>query len=222
MSSFLRAAMRHRCEAKQRLRVGAGRTCSCLEGPCRAQINFDLHDLESLISRQCVASKAPEPGCRQSIRRRRRPSNCSRCCRVPQPRQAHAKSASIKLSPSTTKRLETPLLRSLLSVYITRNATMCDGYAELLLEEHALQPLLETMARPATTSCASRPCACSSASPSRASEGCLGSCHHPPSIDRLFESLFACLEIRITSKTYAKRTRSLNPHCQPSHAPPSC
>ena len=75
--------------------------------------------------------------------------------------------------------------------------------------------------RAPTTSCASRPCACSSASPSRASEGCLGSCHHPPSIDKLFESSFLCLEIRITSKTYAKRTRSLNPHCQPWHAPPS-
>ena len=125
MSSFLRAAMRHRCEAKQRLRVGAGRTCSCLEGPCRAQINFELHDQEYLISRQCVASKAPEPGCRQSIRRRRRPSNCSRCCRVPQPRQAHAKSASTKLSPSTITRLETPLRRSLLSVHMASKATMC-------------------------------------------------------------------------------------------------
>ena len=83
-----------------------------------------MHDQEYLISRQCVASKAPEPGCRQSIRRRRRPSNCSRCCRVPQPRQAHAKSASIKLCPSTSTRLKTPLRRSLLSVHMASKATM--------------------------------------------------------------------------------------------------
>ena len=125
MSSFLRAAMRHRCEAKQRLRVGAGRTCSCLEGPCRAQINFDLHDQLYLISRKCVASKAPEPGCRRSIRRRRRPSTCSRYCLVPQPRQAAAKTASTKLSPSTSTRLETPLRRRVLEAYMASRSTMC-------------------------------------------------------------------------------------------------
>ena len=129
MSSFLRAAMRHRCEAKQRLRVGAGRTCSCLEGPCRAQINFDLHDQLYLISRKCVASKAPEPRCRQSIRRRRRPSTCSRCCRMPQHRPATAKTASKKLSLATTTGLKTPLRRRVLSVYMASRATMCDGMA---------------------------------------------------------------------------------------------
>ena len=106
------------------MRVGAGRTWSCLEGPCRAQINFNLHDQEYLISRKCVASKAPEAGCRQSISRRRRPSPCSRRCRVPQPWPATAKTASTKLSPSTSTRLETPLRRSLLSEHMASEATM--------------------------------------------------------------------------------------------------
>ena len=87
--------------------------CGRLESPCRAQINFEFHDQESLISRQCVASKAPEPGCRQSIRRRRRSSTCrpSRCCRIPQPRPAAAKTASKELSLAITTGLETPLRR---------------------------------------------------------------------------------------------------------------
>ena len=129
MSSFLRAAMRHRCEAKQRLRVGAGRTCSCLEGPCRAQINFDLHDQLYLISRKCVASKAPEPRCRQSIRRRRRPSTCSRCCRMPQHRPATAKTASKKLSLATTTGLKTPLRWRVLRDYFASRSTMCRGHS---------------------------------------------------------------------------------------------
>ena len=147
--------MRHRCEAKQRLRVGAGRTCSCLEGPCRAQINFDLHDQLYLISRKCVASKAPEPRCRQSIRRRRRPSTCSRCCRMPQHRPATAKTASKKLSLATTTGLKTPLRWRVLRDYFASRSTMCAAFPcrraavfrHTVFCKRAAEPWLATLGR---------------------------------------------------------------------------
>ena len=108
-SSFLRGARRATSEGLSRSRKGALRTWSRLNIHHKAHISFDLHDLESLSSRLCVASRPPRAGCRQSIRRRRRPLICSRCCRVPQPWPADAKSASKKLSPSTTTGPETPV-----------------------------------------------------------------------------------------------------------------
>ena len=48
-------------------------------------------------------------GSRQSIHRRRRPSTCAGCCRVPRSWRADEKSASKKLSPSTTTGLESPV-----------------------------------------------------------------------------------------------------------------
>ena len=54
-----------------------------------------------------IASRAPELRRRQSIRRRRRPTSYRRGCRVPWPWPASAKSASKKLSPTSTTARET-------------------------------------------------------------------------------------------------------------------
>jgi len=77
-------------------------------------------------SRLCVASRPPRAGCRQSIRRRLRPSTCSRCCRVPQPWPANAKSASKKLSPSTTTGPETPVCEPSCYGDIWRAQRLCE------------------------------------------------------------------------------------------------
>ena len=67
------------------------------------------------------------------IRRRLRPSTCSRCCRVPQPWPADAKSASKKLSPSTTTGPETPVRAIVLSGPWGSKATLCGRTLATLL-----------------------------------------------------------------------------------------
>ena len=108
-SSFLRAAARHKSEAKLRSIRGAARTSYRPDTLSRLHTNIKLHDLRSMSRSLRPASRAPQAQCRQSMLRRRRPPTCGRRYRAPRSWPPSAKRRSKKLSPSTTTSLATPV-----------------------------------------------------------------------------------------------------------------
>ena len=108
-SSFLRAAARHKSEAKLRSIRGAARTSYRPDTLSRLHTNIELHDLRSMSRSLRPASRAPQAQCRQSMLRRRRPPTCGRRCRAPRSWPPSAKRRSRKLSPSSTTSVATPV-----------------------------------------------------------------------------------------------------------------
>ena len=82
-SSFLRAAARHKSEAKLRSIRGAARTSYRPDTLSRLHTNIKLHDWRSMSRSMRPASRAPQAQCRQSMLRRRRPPTCGRRYRAP-------------------------------------------------------------------------------------------------------------------------------------------
>ena len=108
-SSFLRAAARHKSEAKLRSIRGAARTSYRPDTLSRLHTNIKLHDLRSMSRSLRPASRAPQAQCRQSMLRRRRPPTCGRRYRAPRSWPPSAKRRSRKLSPSSTTSVATPV-----------------------------------------------------------------------------------------------------------------
>ena len=107
-SSFLRAgATRPKNEAKSRSIQGAARTSYRPDTLYKLHIRFELHTWRSLKTLPSRASRAPQSSSCQSIVRPRGPQSCGRCSMARRSWPADAKSASKKLSPSTTTGLET-------------------------------------------------------------------------------------------------------------------
>ena len=108
-SSFLRAAARHKSEAKLRSIRGAARTSYRPDTLSRLRTNIKLHDWRSMSRSLRPASRAPQAQCRQSMLRRRRPPTCGRRYRAPRSWPPSAKRRSKKLSPSSTTSVATPV-----------------------------------------------------------------------------------------------------------------
>ena len=100
-------ATRPKNEAKSRSIQGAARTSYRPDTLYRLHIRFELHTWRSLKTLPSRASRAPRSSSCQSIVRRREPRSCGRCSMARRSWPADAKSASKKLSPSTTTGLET-------------------------------------------------------------------------------------------------------------------
>ena len=123
-SSFLRAAARHKSEAKLRSIRGAARTSYRPDTLSRLHTNIKLHDLRSMSRSLRPASRAPQAQCRQSMLRRRRPPTCGRRCRAPRSWPPSAKRRSKKLSPSSTTSVATPVWAMVLRA---PHRPFCDG-----------------------------------------------------------------------------------------------
>ena len=131
-SSFLRAAARHKSEAKLRSIRGAARTSYRPDTLSRLRTNIKLHDWRSMSRSLRPASRAPQAQCRQSMLRRRRPPTCGRRYRAPRSWPPSAKRRSRKLSPSSTTSVATPVWAMVLRAphrgffdTVARPATVC-------------------------------------------------------------------------------------------------
>ena len=125
-SSFLRAAARHKSEAKLRSIRGAARTSYRPDTLSRLRTNIKLHDWRSMSRSLRPASRAPQAQCRQSMLRRRRPRTCGRRYRAPRSWPPSAKRRSRKLSLSSTTSVATPVWAMVLRA---PHGPVCDGVA---------------------------------------------------------------------------------------------
>ena len=141
-SSFLRAAARHKSEAKLRSIRGAARTSYRPDTLSRLHTNIKLHDLRSMSRSLRPASRAPQAQCRQSMLRRRRPPTCGRRYRAPRSWPPSAKRRSRKLSPSSTTSVATPVWAMVLRA---PHRGFFDGVPENVvdLSSHSVELLLQ-------------------------------------------------------------------------------